>query len=262
MSSSTQPGPLLLHHFGRPSQAHLPGLPSNSGYCLKLETYLRLQHIPYTPVDNPTLKGAPQSKLPFIQYDGTKIADSEMIIQWLEDEGVCQSMSGQLPDGVRGTVEAFRVMIEELYTAVVYSKWIPPENFPFTCTTLMADMPVPWPISRILVSFFHYKISSALYAQGIARRPRAEIIFLTRRQLDAIADQLGDKKWLFGDRPSVADCSLFGVLRTACIADYPWNPIFDYIQTKPNLMTFIDRVGKEVFPEFEGKGHKIEKKVE
>ena len=137
-------------------------------------------------------------------------------------------------------MEAFRVLIEELYTTVmtsqlisradtkhiktkpspqvVYSRWLPPQNYHKTVSTLSADFPIPYPFNRLLIYWFYRKISAAMHSHGIARRSHTEIEFLTKRWIDSLSDQLGGKKWLFSDEAggwSRADLSLFGVLKVA-----------------------------------------------
>ncbi|KAJ3047160.1 hypothetical protein HK097_000175 [Rhizophlyctis rosea] len=231
MSTTSPSSVLKMHHFTRPYQLEFPGLPSNSGYCLKLETYLRLTKTPYNLIDNPTLKGAPQGKLPFIEYSTEngateRLGDSEVIIQFLEDKGI--SKSPTIPADQQKLIEPFRVLIEELYTT----------NYAKTVSSLSADFPVLWPLNRLLIYFFYRKISAGLHGHGIARRSHSEIVFLTKRWIDSLSDQLAGKKWLFSDAEEGTP-------------DYPWNPVWEYASTKKNLVDFVKRVSKDVFPEFE-----------
>jgi glutathione S-transferase len=59
-------------------------IPNTSPFCLKLETYLRMAQIPYTNkyVNDP--RKSPKGKLPYILDDGKKIADSNLIIDYLQ----------------------------------------------------------------------------------------------------------------------------------------------------------------------------------
>ena len=52
------------------------GLPNPSPFCMKLEVFLRLAEIPYEVVTWPDPRKAPKGKLPFIEHEGTRIADS------------------------------------------------------------------------------------------------------------------------------------------------------------------------------------------
>src|SRR5258708_14624876 len=58
-------------------------IPNLSPFCCKLETWLRIARIPYEVVDTPDPSKGPKGKLPFIEDDGVRIADSSCIIDHL-----------------------------------------------------------------------------------------------------------------------------------------------------------------------------------
>ena len=72
---------ITLHSFG-PNM----GLPDASPFCIKAEVLLKMSGLPYT---KPAFKGmgkAPKGKLPFIDDDGTIVADSTFIRIHLENK--------------------------------------------------------------------------------------------------------------------------------------------------------------------------------
>ena len=54
-----------------------------SPYCLKVETFLRMTNLPYEVVEVMNPGKAPKKKLPFIVDQGRRIADSELILDYL-----------------------------------------------------------------------------------------------------------------------------------------------------------------------------------
>jgi len=59
------------------------GIPNLSVFCVKLETYLRMANLSYEKHSTVPFK-APKGKLPFIEDQGNKIADSRFIIDYLK----------------------------------------------------------------------------------------------------------------------------------------------------------------------------------
>lgn len=61
---------------------------------MKVETYLRMAGLPYEVVEANPLQG-PKGKLPFIEEDGRRIADSRFIVEYLKQthgdsvDGLC-----------------------------------------------------------------------------------------------------------------------------------------------------------------------------
>jgi hypothetical protein len=69
---------ITLHQFARTWD-----IPNLSHFCTKIETYLRMAQLPYQIVETLPLK-APRGKLPYIEDNGKKIADSRLIIHYLK----------------------------------------------------------------------------------------------------------------------------------------------------------------------------------
>ena len=74
-----KPGTVVLHQFA-PSDL----VPSGSPPCLKLETFFRMTKIPYENAYG--MKFSKQGKLPWIEFNGKEIADSNFCIRFLMNE--------------------------------------------------------------------------------------------------------------------------------------------------------------------------------
>ena len=62
-----------------------PTMRTISPFALKLETYLRLKKVPYECVYS--FKFSKKGQIPYIELNGEQIADSNIIIQELENRG-------------------------------------------------------------------------------------------------------------------------------------------------------------------------------
>lgn len=58
-------------------------IPNLSPFCCKLETWLRVAKIPYVVVETGDPRTAPRRKLPYIEDEGVRIADSSLIVDHL-----------------------------------------------------------------------------------------------------------------------------------------------------------------------------------
>ncbi len=99
------------------------GLPNLSPPCMKLEAWLRMAAIPYevAPLD---LSKAPKGKVPYIHAeDGTTMGDSTLIIEHLTARHG-RDLDAGLRTEQRAISLAFRRMMKEnLYLVVVYSRY-------------------------------------------------------------------------------------------------------------------------------------------
>ena len=60
------------------------GLPDNNPFGLKVDTYMRLNKIPFQLNNILDTSSAPRNQLPYIEYDQTTISDSSNIIAYLD----------------------------------------------------------------------------------------------------------------------------------------------------------------------------------
>ena len=98
------------------------GIPNVSPFCVKTETYLRMANLPYEK-HNALPPQAPKGKLPFIDDNGTKIADSRFIIEYLK-ETYGDTLDQHLNASQRAISVAMQRMIEDdLYWAKMYARW-------------------------------------------------------------------------------------------------------------------------------------------
>src|SRR5690606_15668734 len=135
----TRTGMITLYHFGPAF-----GLPDPSPFCIKVDLYLRAAGLEFE--CNPGfqhLRTAPKGKLPYIDDDGTRIADSEFIISHLKAK-YGDPLDGGLGAEQRAVAHAFTKMMDEnLYWCMMYSRWLDPRTWPTVRETLFGKLPAP-----------------------------------------------------------------------------------------------------------------------
>ena len=105
-----------------------------------------------------------------------------------------------------------RILIEEhFYWTLALDRWVYNEGK--GCVKFFGKLPesVPtflWPIIFKLIG--KYLVSKQAYNAGIGRHTREEVEKMAEQDLKAVSDLLGDKQFMFGDEPSLLDCTLFG----------------------------------------------------
>lgn len=119
------------------------GLPNASPFCMKLETYLRMAGLPFQLVNSGDVFKAPKRKLPYIDDGGTVVADSGFIIDYLKGR-YGDPLDDALSPLQRALATAFQRLFEEdLYWAVVQTRWAEDAGWAKTRQAFFAAMPLP-----------------------------------------------------------------------------------------------------------------------
>lgn len=220
-------------------------LPNGSPFCLKLETYLRMVEIPYENVWTNNLNDAPQGKMPYIEDDGTFIADSNFVIDYLKS-AYDYDLDQHFTASELAILRSMKRLIEDsLYWVVLYSRWREPRNWQKTKEEFFGSFP---PVIRPLIaSLARKQILKSLYGQGIGRHEAFEIYQIGIKDLTAINDFLADKPYLMGAQISSLDASAYGLL-----ANILWTPIespvTDQARTMTNLLDYCHRMRDRFYP--------------
>jgi glutathione S-transferase len=180
-----------------------------SPFCIKVEAYLRLAGIPYTPVVALPFR-APRGKLPFIVHDGQRIPDSGHVIEYLRQTAKVDLDVG-LDEKQRSIAHLLRRTCEEsLYFVLLYSRWIDEAGWAVMRAAFFATLP---PGARQLIAPVARRgVRKSLHAQGYGRHTAKEIYALGSADLDAINAQLSAREFAVADHPTSVDAVLYAFL--------------------------------------------------
>ena len=145
----------------------------------------------------------PKGKNPWVELDGERIGDSELIIDLLKDRHAIDLDEGLSSDQL-ATGHAWRRTFEEHYHQVLeWELFFHPAGAAWMRKSLASQMPavLAGPVFTVMRSQFRKQ----LYARGIARHEPDIIAHKGRADLDALAAFLGDRPFLLTDRPTSAD---------------------------------------------------------
>jgi len=222
------------------------GLPEASPYVTKTEVQLKMAGLAYVK-DTTGFPKAPKGKLPYIDDNGTIVADSTFIRAHLERSRGIDFDFG-LSDTERATAWAIERMIEDHLTwANAYARWLIPENFDKGPAHIFDA--VPEPARADAREAARGRVKAAVYGQGFGRHSEAGMWDLARRSLDALSALIGDKPYLFGDRPCGADATAFGAV-AGILTPFFTSDLRTMTEGYGNLMDYHDRGMARFYPEF------------
>ncbi len=219
------------------------GLSDVSPFCLKLECYLRMAGIPYTP--KPAAFGkAPKGKIPFIEDDGSFLGDSQLIIEHLKRKHG-DPLDGKLSteDVAKGHMVR-RLLEESTYWHICYERWISPEGWQIYKPTVEALFPPV--LSKILLPMVRRKTVQMIHAQGLGRHRQEEILEMGKADISSVAVTLGDKPFLLGENPTSFDATLYALI--VSITAFPVDsPFRRYTLAQQNLVRYCERFQQQFF---------------
>ncbi len=220
------------------------GLPNSSPFCMKLETYLRMAGIEYQTDTSADLRKAPKEKLPYIEDKGQIIADSNLIIEYLKTT-YGDSVDGHLSGSEAAIALAMRRLIEEnLYWALVYSRWIDEQNWPKTRAIYFSDLP---PILNVLVpKLARNNVVQNLKGHGMGRHTATEIYQIGAIDLQSLSDFLADKPFFMGEQPTTLDASAYSLLANVLNKTLV-SPLRDKAETLDNFASYCDRMHEKYY---------------
>jgi len=221
------------------------GLPDTSPFVIKTEVQLKMAGLVYDRASTIPPQ-APNGKLPFINDHDEVVSDSTFIRAHIErkygvdlDEGLDAHQRAE-----SWAIE--RLLEDHLYFAMVWFRWIDPENFAkgpahFADSAPEADRPK-------LRQDLQARKAVELHAQGLGRHTPARIAELGIRSIDALSQRLGDKVCFMGETPSGVDATAFGVL-AGVLTPFFDTPLRQAAEARPNLVAYVARMMQRYYPE-------------
>ncbi len=220
------------------------GLSSISPFCVKVELYLKMVGLPYqTGPGNP--RRAPKGKVPWIDDDGQRIADSGDIIDHLKRR-YGDPLDGQLsPEATAKAHLARRCLEEHLLWVLAYTRWCEPAGL--ACIEREFRQFMPPLLGTLMIRLVLRRVViRRLAGHGLGVHTRDEIYRRGHEDLAALATMLGDQPYFLGDQPTSIDASLYAMI--ASLWRFPGdNPIKQVLQNLPNLLAHTDRMHARYF---------------
>jgi glutathione S-transferase len=221
------------------------GLPDPSPFVMKAEMLLKIAGLPHQ-IDSKGFSKAPKGKLPYIDDDGERIADSTFIRWYLERKYKVDFDRG-LNEEQRAIAWAFEKTVEDhLYWALMDARWMDDANFDKGPRNFFRAVPAP--IRPLIIAMVRRKVRQALRAHGMGRHAPAEIAALATRSLDAVAVYLGHKPFFMGAEPVGVDATIFSFVAGALCPAFE-TPIRSAAERHDNLKRYVGRMTARFYPD-------------
>lgn len=219
-------------------------LPDTSPFVIKTEVQLKMAGLAYerVPMIPPQ---APLGKLPFIDDHGEVVSDSTFIRTHLERKyGV--DLDAGLDARQRAQAWAIERLLEDhLYFAMVWFRWIDPENFAKGPARFADSVPEPQRAQRR--EQMQAGKRAELHAQGIGRHSPEGIAALGVHSVDALAALLGEQPYFMGASASGVDATALGVL-AGILTPFFDTPLQRAAAAHPNLGEYVVRMMQRYYP--------------
>lgn len=221
------------------------GLPEVSPYVTKTEVQFKMAGIAYRK-EAAAPSQSPKGQVPFIDDDGDIIADSTFIRAYVE-----RKFGIDLDDGLSGAERAQAWAVERMLEnhfgwAMAHARWIIPENFDKGPANFFNVAPPE--MRDQLRNEVRVRVADALRAVGVGRHTPDEILMLADRSLGALSEILGDKPFLFGERPVGVDATAFALL-AAVMTPFFNSPLRERACEYANLVAYVNRIMALYYPE-------------
>ncbi|MEM7595722.1 MAG: glutathione S-transferase family protein [Cyanobacteria bacterium P01_A01_bin.83] len=233
---------ITLYQFPRPEI-----IPNLGFFCMKVEVFMRMTSIPYKIKEILNSSQAPKGKLPYIIHQGQKIPDSSHIIEYLTSH-FSLTLDNHLNQEQLATAHAVNIMLEErLRWCIVYSRWLD-ERYWLAFENIFLDL-LPFPLKTIfpiLALRKKNRIANTLNYNGIGKFTPEEIYAFGKKDIEALATILGDKSYLFGDKPTSYDSTIYSFL--ANLIDVPLEcSLNTFARNCENLTNYCQRMKSNYF---------------
>ncbi len=233
---------ITLHGFG-PNL----GLADLSPFVLKVDAYLRVANIDFVREDDTmkNLRKSPKDKLPFIDDGGHIVADSQIIIDYLEAKAGDKALDQWLSEEQKAiNWLTTKAMDDHLYWCGIHSRWACDDTWPTIREAFFGGM--PFPLKKIVPFMVQRDMKRSLMAQGTGRHSDAEIQAFVRRTMTSLSVVLGDKDYFLGERMSTLDISAFAFLAQNILVDLD-NPHVRIAREFANLVAYAERFHQQYY---------------
>lgn len=215
------------------------GMRNVSPFCLKSELLLTHLSLPFEIDAEPDPRKAPKGKLPFLRIGDERLADSELIADYLDarTEG---GVFGGLTEAEKGHGwAATRLAEDHLYWIIVASRWLDDAWWPNVVDAFFAE--VPGLVRGLVARMARKQVAQTYHLHGLGRHSMPEQHDFARRDFAALQGCLAADGFLYGATPSYFDFAVASIL-SGVYDNQPGTWLTKIAQEYPELSAYADRV--------------------
>jgi glutathione S-transferase len=186
------------------------GMRNVSPFCLKVEMLLTSLDVPFKVSEEPDPRKAPKGKLPFLVVEGERIADSELITQYLD-----QLTGGRVYQGLSAQQKAqgmalARLLEDHFYWMIVASRWLDEDWWPNVVQGFFG--PLPAPVRAIVSRLARRQVVQTYNLHGLGRHSLEEQKSFARRDLEVLDVLVPAGGFLFSEQPDIFDFTVASMM--------------------------------------------------
>ena len=221
------------------------GQPSASAFCVKAMCFLKMSGADWRANVTADPRKTPKSKLPMLIDGESTIPDSEDIRDYLEQKYNIDFDEGLTPEQRAISRAVIRMCDEHLYFYLICERWLNDDNWEVVKATFFDK--IPRLIRGMVTKSIRKQALNSVYGQGVARHSEAERFARADKDIKAIMALVGDKPFLFGDKPTAADASAAPML-ASFVGSPSETMLSKRVMTDAPLRAYLDRVEKAIYP--------------
>lgn len=216
------------------------GLVDPSPFVTKIDLALRMAKLEYELIAKQTnIRNAPKSKLPYIDDNGTVVADSTFILDYLKTEHATD-FDNWLNDEQRAIAQLVSKSLDEnFYWCLVHSRWIDEKTWGVVKQQFFGE--IPFPLNKIISSLVRRGVQKQIIGHGMGKHSNEEVLDIANRSLLSLSNLLGDKTYFFGDEMSTLDITAYSMLCGFTLSNIE-NEFNELTANYENLTTFTRTV--------------------
>jgi glutathione S-transferase len=215
------------------------GMRNVSPFCLKAEMLLTWLELPFAITELADPRKAPKGKLPFLVADGERIADSELITEYLDNLTQGKVYAGLSPQQRAYGVALSRLAEDHLYWMIVASRWLDDRWWPNVVEGFFHI--APRIVRPLVANAARKQVRQTYHLQGLGRHTLEEQRGFAERDLRALEDAVGSEGFLFGGEPCIFDFTVAAMMAGA-YDNQPATWVTELAVGYPRLRDYTDRV--------------------
>lgn len=250
MAGARTASKLVVYSYGT-----VPHIYHLSPFALKLESWLRLNNLPYEL--RSTMTAGPKGKLPYVQFeDGERLGDSNVIIARLKEKCGSDCDAG-LTREQRAVAQTVTRMVEEHTIQIIFWWRYCPHIRVLARTVQVRERILPFGgcLAGLFMKFWIWglpkQFGNKFGKRGLAAHSEEELVGFSNDDLRAISDLMGEGPFFFGERATTIDCTLFGHLANFLLLPMDFPQTAFVRKECPNLLHFMDRFREDFYPDWE-----------
>ncbi len=223
------------------SYPELFGVADNNPYGLKVFAFLKLAKVPFEHQHIFDAKAAPRAQLPYIDDDGVVVGDSDAILAYVSDHhGV--TLDKGMNAAQRTTALFLKRTLDDLYWCMSYSRWRDERYWPAFRDEMVRTHSIL--DNAGMESARTYNFERYRY-QGIGRYEPDQVYARGIEDLQALADIMPERGYLFGEQPTSSDAAAYGFVANIYYFAID-TPLKRFVQSRASLVRHVEAIQAKV----------------